>query len=572
MTVDQLKAQGNKAFSSGNYEDAIKLFSQAIELDPTNHVLYSNRSAAYASLKDFDSALQDAEKTIECKSDWPKGYSRKGAALFGKKDLTAATKAYEEGLKLDPENALLKQGLSDVENAFMASMENPFQKVFSGDVWGKIASNPKLSPYLSQPDYAEKIKALVANPSLASQYMQDHRIMMTILTLMGIQAGSPDEVFGKDDTQETPAPQPKSSSPKQKPATSVPKTQSQPEPMEEDVPKTEEELLREKVMKEKELGNEAYKKKDFDTAIQHYDKAWELSEEKEVSILTNKAAVMFEKADYDTCVELCLKAVDLGRELRADYKLIARALGRIGNAYLKKDDLPEAIKYFQKSLTEHRTANILNALRDAEKLMKQREKEAYTDPKLSDEARERGNQFFKDQKYAEAVKEYEEAIKRNDQDPKGFSNRAAAYTKLGAIPEALRDCETAIALDPTFVKAYIRKAACEFIKREYSKCLETCEQAKGADPQGKHRAEIDQQIQKCMFALNSQFGSREGREAAAKKAMEDPEIQGILTDPVMQQILQQMQSDPGAVRDHMKNPAIASKIRKLMASGILETR
>lgn len=41
-----MQAKGNAAFSAGNFEEAIKHFTDAIELDPTNHVLYSNRSAA----------------------------------------------------------------------------------------------------------------------------------------------------------------------------------------------------------------------------------------------------------------------------------------------------------------------------------------------------------------------------------------------------------------------------------------------------------------------------------------------------------------------------------------------
>jgi tetratricopeptide (TPR) repeat protein len=41
-----VQAKGNAAFSAGNYEEAIKFFSEAIELDPLNHVLFSNRSAA----------------------------------------------------------------------------------------------------------------------------------------------------------------------------------------------------------------------------------------------------------------------------------------------------------------------------------------------------------------------------------------------------------------------------------------------------------------------------------------------------------------------------------------------
>jgi stress-induced-phosphoprotein 1 len=62
-------------------------FSQAIELDPSNHVLYSNRSGAYASLKNWEKAAADAKKTTEIKPDWAKGWGRKGAALHGEGDL-----------------------------------------------------------------------------------------------------------------------------------------------------------------------------------------------------------------------------------------------------------------------------------------------------------------------------------------------------------------------------------------------------------------------------------------------------------------------------------------------------
>lgn len=46
-----LQAQGNAAFSAGKFVEAADLFSQAIAVDPGNHVLYSNKSAALVSPK-----------------------------------------------------------------------------------------------------------------------------------------------------------------------------------------------------------------------------------------------------------------------------------------------------------------------------------------------------------------------------------------------------------------------------------------------------------------------------------------------------------------------------------------
>ncbi|KAJ2971017.1 hypothetical protein NQ176_g7901 [Zarea fungicola] len=88
-SADELKALGNKAIAEKNFDEAIEKFTEAIAIQPENHILYSNRSAAFASKKDWDAALKDAEKTTELKPDWPKGWGRKGAALHGKGDLLA---------------------------------------------------------------------------------------------------------------------------------------------------------------------------------------------------------------------------------------------------------------------------------------------------------------------------------------------------------------------------------------------------------------------------------------------------------------------------------------------------
>ena len=66
---------------------ASEKFTQAIELEPENHILYSNRSAVYNAQNEYQKALEDAEKAIGIKPDWSKGHLRKGAAYRGLGDL-----------------------------------------------------------------------------------------------------------------------------------------------------------------------------------------------------------------------------------------------------------------------------------------------------------------------------------------------------------------------------------------------------------------------------------------------------------------------------------------------------
>ncbi|CAI0476852.1 unnamed protein product [Linum tenue] len=569
--ADEAKAKGNAAFSSGDYTTAIKHFSDAIALAPTNHVLYSNRSAAYASLQKYDDALNDAKKTVELKPDWSKGYSRLGAAHLGLTQYKDAIVAYKKGLDFDPNNEALKSGLADAESAAAASSSspNPFADSFAGpEMWAKLTADPSTRPYLQQPDFVKMMQEIQKNPNNLNLYLKDQRVMQALGALLNVKFRAPNG--GEDmDIPETEEKKPTSAN------APVEERSREPEPM--DVSEEEREAKEKKAqaLKEKELGNAAYKKKDFETAIAHYTKAIELYDE-DISFITNRAAVYLEMGKYEECIKDCDKAVERGRELRSDYKMVARALTRKGSALVKmaktSKDYEPAIETFQKALTEHRNPDTLKKLNEAEKAKKDLEQQEYFDPKLADESREKGNEYFKEQKYPDAIKHYTEAIKRNPKDHRAYSNRAACYTKLGAMPEGLKDAEKCIELDPAFAKGYTRKGAIQFFMKEYEKALETYQEGLKHDPQNQ---ELLDGIRRCVDQMNKasrgDISPEELKERQAK-AMHDPEVQNILSDPVMRQVLQDIQENPNAAQEHMKNPMVMNKIQKLVNAGIIQVR
>ncbi|KAI5780102.1 hypothetical protein EDC01DRAFT_633564 [Geopyxis carbonaria] len=573
--ADKLKAEGNAAFAAKDFDKAISLFTQAIDVDPTNHVLYSNRSGCYASIKDFDGALKDAIKVtgnqIELKPDWAKGYSRKGAAHHGLGDLIGACDAYEECLKLDPNNAQAKSGLASVNEAIRreaaadgAEPDLGIGQIFSDpNIITKLAGNPKTSALLADPEFMAKIERVRQNPSAIQEELRDPRMMQVIAVLLGIQmdtSGMAGAGAGGDTEM---ADAPSTSSPPPYESKAPPK---EPTPEPEDEEEKAKKEAKEAADKEKELGTQNYKKRQFDAAIEHYSKAWDLH--KDITYLNNIAAAKFEAGDLEGCIKECERAIEEGREMRADFKLVAKAFGRIGTSYQKLGDLAKAIEYYQRSLTEHRTADILTKLRNAEKLKITTEREAYIDPAKADEAREEGNKLFKAADFVGAVKAYSEMIKRSPDDPRGYSNRAAALQKLMSLPEAVKDCDEAIKKDPKFMRAYIRKAQLYLAMKDYNKCLDACNDATEADTEHKHTREIEEQSRKCMSVMYSSRGDETEEETMAR-IQRDPEIVSIISDPIMQSILQQAKQNPQALNEHMRNPMIKLKIQKLMAAGII---
>lgn len=76
-----------------------------------------------------------------------------------------------------------------------------------------------------------------------------------------------------------------------------------------------------------------------------------------------------------------------------------------------------------------------------------------------------GNDFLENEKYLQAVYQYTMAIQKIPTHPVFYLNRATAYMRrnwLGDVYAGLRDCQTALTLDPTYEKAHFRLARALF--------------------------------------------------------------------------------------------------------------
>mmetsp|Transcript_27895 Transcript_27895/g.83597 ORF Transcript_27895/g.83597 Transcript_27895/m.83597 type:complete len:408 (-) Transcript_27895:53-1276(-) len=102
------KAAASKAFAAKDLKAAEAGFGKALAFDPTDAVLYSNRSACRAGQEVFDDALADADAALRLRPDWAKAHNRRATALYGIGNYVEAEAAVDAGLKLEPGNAALQ--------------------------------------------------------------------------------------------------------------------------------------------------------------------------------------------------------------------------------------------------------------------------------------------------------------------------------------------------------------------------------------------------------------------------------------------------------------------------------
>lgn len=129
MTLaEELKLEGNKAFQLKQYKKAAKIYRDAIQLDLYNPVLYSNRAQCFLNLQDYERAYRDTVSGLNLSGNQTKQLTiklqyRKGLALKGLQRWAKAKIAFDDVLKLDPNNQAAKNELDQLANIASDAIE-----------------------------------------------------------------------------------------------------------------------------------------------------------------------------------------------------------------------------------------------------------------------------------------------------------------------------------------------------------------------------------------------------------------------------------------------------------------
>jgi len=131
-SLESTKDEGNKAFRSGNYQQALELYSKALQIDPfnksTNSKLYCNRATVNFKLKNYDDSISDCNNAIELDPTYLKAYLRRAKSYMDAEKYEEAVRDYEKITKMD-HNHEYRRLLKDAKLELKKSKRKDYYKI-----------------------------------------------------------------------------------------------------------------------------------------------------------------------------------------------------------------------------------------------------------------------------------------------------------------------------------------------------------------------------------------------------------------------------------------------------------
>ncbi|KAJ3829954.1 phosphoprotein phosphatase [Lentinula raphanica] len=114
----KLKAQANQAFTSHDFTNAARLYSEAIEKNPNEPTLWCNRAYARMKLEEFGYAISDASQAIKLDPKYAKAYYRRGTCYLQTLNHQKSISDFKKVLALEPKNDIVRTQLQATQKLF----------------------------------------------------------------------------------------------------------------------------------------------------------------------------------------------------------------------------------------------------------------------------------------------------------------------------------------------------------------------------------------------------------------------------------------------------------------------
>ncbi|XP_064816615.1 sperm-associated antigen 1A-like, partial [Oncorhynchus masou masou] len=114
VCFNSLKQEGNEFVKKGLFQEALRTYSECLQLKPEECPIYTNRALCFLKLDMFAEAKQDCDSALRLEPANKKAFYRRAMANKGLKDYMACSSDLQEVLQQDPNVAEAEKELEEV--------------------------------------------------------------------------------------------------------------------------------------------------------------------------------------------------------------------------------------------------------------------------------------------------------------------------------------------------------------------------------------------------------------------------------------------------------------------------
>ncbi|EFO60810.1 Small glutamine-rich tetratricopeptide repeat-containing protein [Giardia lamblia P15] len=179
----ELKAQGNAAFKAEEFQEAVRLFTQAIEVSAANNeppdqraVYFANRAAARLGLKAEEEtalAAKDCEESVRLCPSYHKAWFRLGNIRESTGNKPEAYRAYSQALMADPSNPKYCEARDRVSEGRPEQSTPDLSALANNPLFSQLRDDPEVIALMQNPKVADLLSKASSNPMAIMGAMSD---------------------------------------------------------------------------------------------------------------------------------------------------------------------------------------------------------------------------------------------------------------------------------------------------------------------------------------------------------------------------------------------------------------